>query len=129
MIAMTRRFAALVGLILLVACGGGGGGGGTPTAPSSNSPSPNPTTPGTNEIIATTSNTFTPATLTVARGTTVTFTFQGTQHNVNFASVAGAPAGIGTTSNSGVTCLFSTAGTFGYDCSLHSGMRGTVVVN
>jgi plastocyanin len=128
--AMARKCAALAGLVLLAACGGGGGGGdGSPTAPYSPSPSPGPTLPAVNEVIATPSNTFTPSTLTVARGTTVTFTFQGTTHNVNFANVAGAPANIAATANSGVQRVFSTAGTFGYDCSLHSGMSGTIVVN
>jgi len=58
----------------------------------------------------------------------VTFTFQATTHNVNFANVAGAPAGIAATASSGVQRLFATAGTFGYDCSLHPGMNGTVIV-
>jgi plastocyanin len=118
-------------LVLALACGGGGDG--SPTSPSPNPGSPGtpgaPVTPAANEIIATTSNTFTPSTLTVSRGTTVTFTFQATQHNVMFANVAGAPAGIPTTSSTSVQRTFSTAGTFGYDCSLHSGMTGTVIVN
>ncbi|HEY3286088.1 MAG TPA: plastocyanin/azurin family copper-binding protein [Gemmatimonadaceae bacterium] len=131
MFATLRSRAALAGLVLLAACGGGGGGYNSPTAPYSPSPSPTPapTAPAANEVIATTSNTFTPGTLTVSKGTTVTFTFQSTTHNVIFANVAGAPANIGNTSNSGVQRVFSTAGTFGYDCSLHSGMVGTVVVN
>jgi plastocyanin len=118
-------------LVLLSACGGGGGGGGAPTAPNNNTPGTpsTPSTPGVNEVFATTGNAFTPSTLTVSSGTTVTFTFQATTHNVNFASVAGAPANIPNTANSGVQRLFATAGTFGYDCSLHPGMNGTVIVN
>ncbi|MHB8839226.1 MAG: cupredoxin domain-containing protein [Gemmatimonadaceae bacterium] len=107
----------------------GGGGYNSPTSPNPGSNPGTTSTPGANEVIATTSNTFSPSTLTVAKGTTVTFTFQSVQHNVNFANVAGAPANIGTTSNSGVQRVFATAGTFGYDCSLHSGMTGTIVVN
>ncbi len=123
-----KQAAVLAGLAVVVACGGGGYSPTSPSGGSSNTPG-TPTTPAANEVIATTSNTFSPSTLTVAKGTTVTFTFQGTQHNVNFANVAGAPSNIGNTANAGVQRLFATAGTFGYDCSLHSGMTGKVVVN
>lgn len=125
---MVRKCAAVAVLALLSACGGGGGGDGTPTAPNNGTPG-TPSTPAANEVIANTSNVFSPSTLTVSKGTTVTFTFQATQHNVNFASVAGAPANISNTANSGVQRLFATAGTFGYDCTLHAGMSGTVIVN
>lgn len=124
-----RSCAAVAVLVLLSACGGGGGGDGSPTSPSTPGTPGTPGTPAANEVIANTSNVFTPSTLTVNRGTTVTFTFQATQHNVNFAAVAGAPANIPNTANSGVQRLFATAGTFGYDCTLHPGMSGTVVVN
>ena len=130
-----RKCAVVAVLALLSACGGGGGGDGAPTAPSNNNtpgtpatPS-TPSTPGVNEVFATTGNAFTPSTLTVSRGTTVTFTFQASTHNVNFANVVGAPSGIAATANSGVQRLFATAGTFGYDCSLHTGMSGSVIVN
>jgi plastocyanin len=131
--ATLRCLAVLAGMVVLTACGGGGG---SPTSPAPGATTPTtptaptaPTTPVANEVIATTANTFNPTALTVARGTTVTFTFQSVIHNVNFANVAGAPANIASTSNGAVTRTFSTAGTFGYDCSLHSGMTGTVVVN
>ncbi len=126
---MVRKCAAMAALALLSACGGGGG----TTAPNNNPGTPGtpstPTTPAANEVLATTGNAFTPSTLTVSKGTTVTFTFQATTHNVSFANVAGAPANISNTANSGVQRLFATAGSFGYDCTLHSGMSGTVIVN
>ncbi len=126
---MVRRCAAVAALVLLSACGGGGGGDGAPTSPGTPGTPGTPATPAVNEVIATTSNTFTPSTLTVTKGTTVTFTFQATLHNVTFGAVAGAPAHIPNTANSGVQRLFATAGNFGYDCTLHPGMSGTVVVN
>lgn len=127
---LVRKCAAVAVLVLLSACGGGGGDG-SPTAPSNNPPGTpsTPTTPAVNEIIANTSNVFNPSTLTVSRGTTVTFTFQATTHNVTFANVTGAPSNVSNTANSGVQRLFATAGSFGYDCTLHPGMSGTVIVN
>jgi plastocyanin len=131
MFAMARKCAGLLAVVTLAACGGGGGGndGGYTTSPPSGGSTPPPTTPATNEVIATTGNVFTPGTLTVSKGTAVTFTFQATAHNVNFANVAGAPANISTTSNSAVQRVFGSSGSFPYDCSLHSGMTGTIVVN
>ena len=85
-------------------------------------------TPPANTVDATTSLTFTPATITVATGTTVTFAFAGTTHNVTFAAVSGAPANIGDTMNANVTRTFSTAGTYSYQCTIHSGMNGTIIV-
>lgn len=136
----TKRLAVLAVLVFSSACGGGGGGGGntptspvTPTTPTSpttpTTPTAPTTTPGLNEVIATNESTFNPANLTVAKGTTVTFTFQATVHNVVFAAVAGAPANIANSSSTSVARVFATAGSFGYDCSLHPGMKGTVVVN
>jgi plastocyanin len=76
------------------------------------------------------SNDFTPPFLVIARGGTVSWTFTGRNHNVTFAGTTGAPANIPTTSNSPtpVPRTFATAGTFDYNCTLHAGMTGTVVV-
>lgn len=74
-------------------------------------------------------NTFTPASLTIARGGTVTWTFGARPHNVTFAAAAGAPAdSAGSITNATVTRTFTSAGTFNYECTIHSGMSGTVVV-
>jgi len=130
-----RTLAALFAVAVLSACGGGGGGSAAaPTDPygstgSTNNGTPStPSTPAANEVQATGNNTFNPASLTVAKGTTVTFTFQA-EHNVNFDNVTGAPSNIGNTSSGSVQRVFATAGTFGFNCTLHSGMRGQVVVN
>lgn len=76
------------------------------------------------------SNDFQPNLVAVARGGTVTWTFPGITHNATFAAAAGAPANIPNTGNqvAGVPRTFATAGTFNYDCTLHAGMTGTVVV-
>ena len=103
----------------LAACGGGGYG----TAPS--------TPPGDGRTVsATPSLAFTPGTLTVNAGETVTFAFGGIGHNVFFDAQAGTPADIdGVNTNTSVTRVFNTAGTYRYTCHIHPSMRGTVVVN
>lgn len=114
------------------ACGGGGAGGDSPTSPSDYNGSGTPTSPaapGTNQVIATSTSVFTPAALTVATGTTVTFTFESVTHNVTFDSKAGAPSNIGDTYGASATRTFAAAGSFPYQCTIHSGMRGTVTVN
>ena len=122
--------ALLTVALCVAACSGGGS-----TAPASNTGNTGNTggTGGTpvpaNTVIATSTNVFNPSALTVAPGTTVTFTFESVVHNVIFASgVTGKPADIGNTSNASVTRVFATAGTFNYTCTIH-GMQGTVTVH
>jgi plastocyanin len=80
-------------------------------------------------VTAQTANAFTPATIDIARTGTVSFVFESTIHNVQFDTNAGAPSDIPNRSNTTVDRTFNTAGTFGYDCGLHPGMSGTVVVH
>jgi len=101
----------------------------TGTPPASPPSPPSPAAPVANEIIATSASTFNPASLTVAKGATVTFTFQSVEHNVVFDAVTGAPAGIGATTSNAVQRVFATSGAFGFQCTIHSGMRGSVTVN
>ena len=103
----------------LAACSGGGYG----TSPSG------PPVDG-KTVAATSSLSFTPGTLTVNAGETVTFAFGGIGHNVFFDAQAGTPADIdGVNTNVSVTRVFNTAGTYHYSCHIHPSMRGTVVVN
>jgi len=74
------------------------------------------------------SNDFTPANVALARGGTVTWTFGPLIHNVDFEGKAGAPANIGNTVNASIARTFANAGSFGYVCSLHGGMNGTILV-
>jgi plastocyanin len=51
------------------------------------------------------------------------------RHNVTFIIVNGRPADIsGSNANTTIARTFATAGTFGYVCTLHAGMTGTVIV-
>lgn len=116
---------------LITACGGGDGSTGPTASTPTPAPTPAPTpTPGASASIAAgdNSNSFTPASVEVARGAVVTWTFGARPHNVIFNSTAGAPANIEVVSNAQVARTFNTVGSFAYDCTLHSGMTGTVVV-
>lgn len=73
-------------------------------------------------------NTFTPKDVAIAKGGTVTWTFSAVTHNVDFQGASGAPGGIGNTSNTSIARTFNNSGSFGYVCTLHSGMTGTVLV-
>jgi plastocyanin len=80
-------------------------------------------------VVTMQSNLFSPAQVTIRVGQTVLYDFPADQHNVIFANRTGKPADIPVTSNTQVTRTFSTAGTFPYECTLHPGMNGTVIVN
>jgi plastocyanin len=71
---------------------------------------------------------FTPFSTTINRGGVVIFDFPAEPHNVIFQNVTGAPADILTTSSRRVSRTFTVAGNFPYDCALHPGMSGVVVV-
>jgi plastocyanin len=82
-------------------------------------------------VNATSADAFTPANVAIGVGGTVTFVFGDVAHNVYFDnSPAGAPDSIpGANANIMQPRTFNTAGTFEYDCHLHPGMKGTVVVS
>jgi plastocyanin len=116
---MHLTIAMVAAALSTAACGSDNNGDGGTTNPP----------PDNNTVQATTSLTFTPSSLTVNAGQTVTFAFGGVQHNVFFDAVPGAPANIEQpTSNASVDRTFSTAGTFPYTCHIHPQMHGTIVV-
>ncbi|MGH7469767.1 MAG: Ig-like domain-containing protein [Longimicrobiales bacterium] len=71
---------------------------------------------------------FVPFTTTINIGGTVVYEFPAEPHNVIFNRLTGAPTDIQATINQRVTRTFLVAGTFPYDCTLHPGMSGSVVV-
>jgi plastocyanin len=102
--------------------GGGGGGGGTPL----------PTAVTVNMLTSgeygEAANSFSPATVSIARTGTVTWSNESAVlHNVTF-NVAGAPANIPNMGAESTGRTFPDPGTFPYQCTNHAGMNGTVTV-
>ena len=116
----TIRLLASLGAAALAACGGDG----SVTAPVDQTPVEAAT------VQATPAIRFTPGTVTVVPGGTVTFAFGTLEHNVFFDNApAGAPENIAAPSaNKTVTLTFATKGTYVYNCHIHPGMTGTVTV-
>ena len=110
---------ASLAIAALGACGGD-----SPTEPV------NPTPVSAATVQAIPSEKFTPGQVTLTVGGTVTFAFGSLAHNVFFDNdPAGAPDNIPDPSaNKSVTRTFNTPGTYNYNCHIHPGMRGTVVV-
>jgi plastocyanin len=99
---------------------------GTTTTP----PTPTPPTAPTTATVTTPGETFSPATVTIATGGSVTWQFTGsTRHNVTFSGTAPTGGNIPDTDAGGsASRTFGAAGTYSYTCTRHSGMNGTVVV-
>ena len=117
---LTRKtgliLATLAGALMVMACGGKGYGTTAPPAAD-------------NTVAATASLTFTPGTLPVNVGESVTFAFGSVPHNVFFTQQAGAPADIaGNNTNVSITRTFAAAGTYAYTCHIHPSMQGTIEV-
>lgn len=109
----------------LLACGGGGGGGITPPPP----PPPPPPQPSPSASVTMGAASFSPTSVTITRSGTVTWNnTSGITHNVTFAPTTGAPSNIDDHSSGSNQRTFGTVGTFNYNCTLHGGMNGSVVV-
>ena len=110
-------------VVALAACGGG-------TGPYGAQSPPPPPPPAGNTVAATAGLAFTPNSLTVNSGETVTFAFGAVAHNVTFDSPdAATPTDIpGNNSNVSVDRAFATTGTYRYHCTIHPGMTGSIVV-
>ena len=73
---------------------------------------------------------FAPSTVRITRGGTVTWAHEGGSaiHNVTFSAATGAPSNVDNLSTGSASRTFGTVGSFGYRCSNHEGMTGTVTV-
>jgi plastocyanin len=112
--------------------------GDTPTPPPLPlPPPPPPANEVTIQLLTSGGNRFEPANVTIAAGTTVTWSWVGGFHNVNSASSAFPSSGDPVSAPHTYSHTFSTPGTYKYFCSVHgsaasdgsvSGMSGTIVV-
>ncbi len=138
------RFGAqAVAATLLISCGGGGGGPAAssvppPPAPTSNTFYVGGTSTGSDGYGGSTNTpilAFTPATLTVAAGTTVTWVWEGSGHSLDSGTGCSPDNQFssGGMQNTGYTMThtFNTKGTFPFYCGVHCGanMKGTITVN
>ncbi|MDH4347298.1 MAG: plastocyanin/azurin family copper-binding protein, partial [Gemmatimonadota bacterium] len=82
-------------------------------------------------VTVTTPNlTFSPSSVTIATGGTVTWQFSGNTHNVTFTGAAPAGGNIpDQPAGSSQSRTFTASGNFAYVCTRHNGMTGTVVVS
>ena len=120
------RRAALLVIALAGACGGSSTASTAPYTP------PPVVTPPSGPVATTAvdmkGSRFAPSAISVASGATVTFTnSDGINHNVTFDSQSIAGAGNFSSGSVSVT-MPTTAGTYAYQCTIHSGMTGTVQV-
>ncbi len=84
--------------------------------------------PGGASVTATGNNTFSPAAVTIAAGGSVTWQFGNGTHNVTFTGSTPPGGNIPDQSAGAVTRTFPVAGSFGYECTRHNGMTGSVTV-
>ena len=82
--------------------------------------------------VFTLSTAFSPNFVQISVGDTILFHIvpsnNGEGHDVTFDAKAGAPANIKVTLNGDIPRVFTTRGTFHYNCFVHPGMAGDVVV-
>ncbi|BBY04408.1 cupredoxin domain-containing protein [Mycobacterium seoulense] len=124
----THSAAALAVAVLLAGCSASrpaaGSGTGVPTGSTSVTA---PAAPVGGDQVTIDGFAFAPATLTVAAGTTVTWTNRDEEpHTVAASDGSFHSPGMGTGAT--FTHTFTDPGTFDYVCSIHPMMRGTVVV-
>jgi plastocyanin len=87
------------------------------------------TEPQNNAMITATGTSFSPSTVTIKPGGSVTWRFQsGGPHNVTWDGTAPTGGDIADTSTGDVSRTFGTAGTYYYTCTNHDGMTGNVYV-
>ena len=123
-----RSGLSILGLAASLACGGGGGGSSSYTPPPPAGPPANTVWVGGGGAYPTTA--FNPATLTVAAGTTVTFSYKGGTHTVSSYTLTTDAnsktfTSIPSQSSGDYPVQFTTAGTYYYYCTYHGNFFGT----
>jgi plastocyanin len=80
-------------------------------------------------VVGTSGTSFLPTTTTINAGDSVTCQFSGATHNVTFTGATPPGGNIPDQApGNAVRRAFPSAGTYGYDCTRHSGMTGQVIV-
>lgn len=137
----TRRMFAVTATAIALVAGGAGlaGCGGSSSGPGGTSGPQNPTVTGHAATTATPSlasqseritienDAFSPATVTVRRGTTVTWLNNDDEAHTATASNRTFDSG-DLARGQKYSFTFATAGTFAYTCTIHPFMRGTIIV-
>ena len=125
-----RGAARFLAPLMIAALGACGGGYSSPTGPADPGDPGDPTPVRDATVQATPAEQFTPGRINLLVGGTVTYAFGSLAHNVCFDNgPTGAPDNItAPSSNKSVTLTFNTKGTYVYNCHIHPGMKGTVVV-
>jgi plastocyanin len=109
--------------VTLSACGGGGDS----TSPGG-STNPGNTAPVQTNAVGVADDNFTPPSIVVSAGTTVTWTWApgASTHNVTFDD--GTTSGDRSPASGPFSRTFASVGTFNYHCTIHPGMTGLVTV-
>jgi plastocyanin len=125
-VALRPALATLIAGVTLVSCASPASSGST-TAPAASSPTAAPKA----AALQIKGFAFSPATLTIDKGTVVTITNNDSATHTFTSGASRTKDGKFDQQISGSadgTVTFDTAGTFEYFCQLHSSMKGTVVV-
>jgi plastocyanin len=125
----------VVALAVLAGCGSTTAGSGDTAAPTATSAPvatvapTNTTTTGSSDNVVNVSNfQFSPSTLTVKAGTTVTFKGVSGDHTVTSDAGSSMTFDQSISAGSSITITFANPGTYKYHCSIHASMHGTIVV-
>lgn len=129
----------IAGVVLLVVIGGGiflavskKDSKPSNTNPQSNSPSKSTETninsPAETNTVEISNFAFTPANITVKKGTEVTWTNKDSVVHTVSGDTSDGPNSSSLSNGDTYSFTFNTAGTFGYHCNPHQSMHGTVTV-
>ena len=110
-------FLLLISAFAIISCGKSSGYGNNNTT----------TPPPVANAVSIINMSFSPATLTVAVGTTVTWTNNDNMTHTVTSDASGFDSG-NITMGSKYSRVFSAAGTFTYHCTIHPTMKGTIIV-
>jgi plastocyanin len=127
---MTARSRLLICIVFLVLACMAAGCASPQAAPSSPAPAASPSAAGGGDAITIENFAFSPATLAVKTGTTVTWTNRDSAPHIVVSDTGAQQAFSSNSLSDGAsfTFTFTQAGTYPYHCSIHPSMKGTITV-